>query len=363
MDATTPTAMFKLPFTGSGLASPLVGFALATHPTTGQLWVSFTSAGTPRLGVVTVDLTAGQATIRGPSSATPLTTTTVLQAITFDSSGVLWATTNPNLDARGLPRFAVGAEVPATSKLYTVSTTNGAMTFRMDVSVPAFRGAAPYEIQSVQYDAPTHFLSDRETLVYDPSGNRLYRFGAAGLQSINPSTLAVTNSALSAFAPVPGEPRTIWGAVWGWPTAGRIGVTSPNLVYSLFQKNSDSYSISTTGNVQRAFSSPLLIETTSLAMADLGQVFRDRLWTQAMCQSSSACTELQGCFVSTSDNCLGASDNGQVIGGGIYWFAFNSIDASCKGRPGCRVWPDNCGQTATCGFAQCRGITTCIGGL
>jgi hypothetical protein len=358
-DAHTPTPLFKLPFTGSGLASPIVAHAIATHPVTGALWLSFTTAGSPRLGVVTLDMATGSAVIRGPSSATPLTTSAVLQALAFDNSGTLWGVTNPNLDARGLPKLTTKTSSVQSVRLYTVSLTTGAITQKMTLARPLVRGAPPYEINGKATSAK--FLSDRETLVYDPTGNRLYRF-ANGLQSIDPSTLATTTVPLGTFAERPAEPRTIWGAVWGWPIAGRIGITAPNLVYSFHTKFPDFYSVSTSGAVQRGFSQPILVETTALTMADLGPAFKDRLWTQAMCETSQACRTTQACFVSTTDNCLGVADDEVLVGGGYYWQLWLP-DASCKGRPGCRVWPDNCGQTATCSFNQCRGITTCIGGL
>jgi hypothetical protein len=340
--------MFEVPVTGSGLSSPIVGRAVAVHPTTGQMWIALTSNGASRLGVLTLDMANARANVT--SIVVP---SQVIQAMAFDHTGVLWAVANDNLDTRGLPKMATGNEMPTASRLYTVNTGTGAVTFRTNLTAPAFRGAGPYDTNVF---TGTRFLTDRETLVFDPVQRQLFRF-ASGLQAINISTLAVTNTALTAPAGKPNEPRTIWGAVWGWPTANTIGITAPNLVYSLYEKFPNFYSVTRAGVVNQAFEAAILVEASSMALADLGQAFKDRLWTDAECATSAACVAVDDCLSGANASCWGIGD---VQNGG--WMMWNP-DASCKGRPGCAVWPDDCSRTATCGFAQCRGVTSCIGGL
>lgn len=329
-----------LAISGTGIDSNAIVHSLAVHPSTGQLWglISSSNGGPTWLAALNISFD-GSGVPNGVSAGNVVNVSADLRALTFDESGTLWAVENRNLDNTGLPRPPAIPGAPAQqSRLYTVNTGNGQLSFKKALEAPTFPGDTPSSARCPNSNwkyANARFMSDRETLVYGWGTGKLYRFVGKKLQSIATSDLAVSDIPMSFASDVPGgEPRTIWAAIWNWPDYGKIGFTSPNAVYCDSNIGEYVFTIDLSGRVERAFTEnkTLLVRSLGLVTKDLGAPFKAML--------------------PSVDTCRGPQDG--PCDGGAY----------CSGLAICSNFGDaSCGATGDCSTIECRNSTSCGGGL
>jgi len=294
---------------GSTIVTPT---AIATHPTTGALYVVVLNGANQQLG--TINAMTGAVTNIGTISSAPAT----IRTMTFDASARLWATATSNVT------FTEAS--PANVTIGRISLTSPAFTSLLT------RPAAPNRSPDCLFrpGGSGGFSNDYETLVFNPNNGRLYRFGA-GLEEIN-----INNISAPTLASSTGFSQGLYhirGAVWGWPVANQIGFVTTYHCDTPFNggPNHDRWTVTTGGVITKVITG--LADASNLALVNLGTSYIENNCTNGVDDNGSGGTDCndrscRGVLPCSEHACIDSNDND---GDG----SEDCSDQDCRGVGGC----------------------------